>query len=250
MRHLSPLERRASGTGPRRLAARLALLAAAAAALPLAGCATKVEPSVTASIPHDGYRSRHPILVTEQAETLDVPVGSQSGKLSETMLSTVEIFGATAVERGASGVTVMVPSGSGNESAAFAASRQVAAALKRGGVPAHAISHQPYSVEASAADAPIRLAYPRVVAGVPHACGTWPDQIIGQHDNSDYYNFGCAYQSNIAAMAANPSDLVTPQGMTPPDATRRTTVFRKYREGTPTKSEQNLQKQTIANIGS
>jgi pilus assembly protein CpaD len=248
MRPMSPLENRANGTGSRSLASRLALALATVSALAVAGCASK-EPIVTGSVPHDGYRTRHPILVTEQAETLDVPIGSQSGKLNEAMLQTVEIFGSTAIERGASGITVMVPSGSGNESAAYAASRQITAALKRGGVPAHAISHQPYGVEASAADAPIRLAYPRVVAGVPHACGTWPDQVVGQHSNEDYFNYGCAYQANIAAMAANPSDLVTPQGMTPGDATRRTTVVKKYRDGQPTKSEQDVKKQNIANIG-
>lgn len=223
-----------------------------ASGIALAGCSsrtTPTDPVIPGALAYDGYRSRHPIVLTEQAETLDVPVGSQSVRLTSQMADTVAGFGAEALARGASGVTVMVPSGSANETAAHALSRQVTAALGRGGVPAHAVSYQPYSVPQSAADAPIRLAYPRVTASVPHKCGTWPAQVMGQTDNSEYYNFGCATQANLAAMVANPSDLVTPQGMTPADATRRTTVVRKYRDGAPTKSEQSVTKQTIANVG-
>lgn len=247
MRPLPTFPSRLRAAAPRLLPA----LVAATAGLLLAGCSARTtEPTLTGALAYDGYRTKHPIMLTEQAETLDVPVGGQAARLTVEMADTVAVFGREAVERGASGVTVMVPSGSSNEGAAHRLSRQVAGALKRGGVPAHAVSFQPYPVEASAADAPIRVAYPRVVAAVPHKCGQWPDQVIGQLDNTDYYNFGCAYQANIAAMAARPSDLVTPQGMTPPDATRRTTVVRKYQAGTPTKSEQSLQKQTIANVGS
>lgn len=242
-----------TGPGPsaptRSIAGRLGPLLLAVSALTLGACSTRPEPTVTGSLPHDGYRSRHPIVVTESAETLDIPVGSQSSRLNENMAETVALFGAAAREHGASGVTVLVPSGSGNETAAAGMSRSVKAALQRGGVPAHAITMTPYKVDQASADAPIRIAYPRVVASVPHPCGTWPDQIVGQFDNSDYYNFGCAYQANMAAMTANPSDLVTPQGMPPSDATRRTQVITKYRAGQPTKSETGLEKKTIANIG-
>lgn len=242
-----------TGPGPaapkRAIAGGFGAILLAVSTLTLGACSTRPEPTVTGSLPHDGYRSRHPIVVTESAETLDIPVGSQSSRLNENMAETVALFGAAARERGASGVTVLVPSGSGNETAAAGMSRSVKAALQRGGVPAHAITMTPYKVEQAAADAPIRIAYPRVVASVPHACGTWPDQVVGQFDNSDYYNFGCAYQANIAAMAANPADLVTPQGMPPSDATRRTQVITKYRAGQPTKSETGLEKKTISNIG-
>lgn len=240
--------RRGSGAG--RPVRRLAPAVLTAAAIALAGCASRsTEPSITGSVPNDGYRQRHPIVLTESAETLDVPVGSQSGRLDAAMADTIAIFGRTARERGARSVTVLVPSGSGNETAARAMAQSVRGALQRGGVPAQAITVSPYGVDQTAADAPIRLAYARVVAEVPHACGTWPDQVVGQSDNTDYYNFGCAYQANMAAMVANPSDLVTPQGMPPADATRRTTVIRKYREGTQTKSEANLDKQNASDIG-
>jgi pilus assembly protein CpaD len=50
-------------------------------------------------------------------------------------------------------------------------------------------------------------------------------------ENQPDWNLGCASQRNLAAMVANPSDLVQPRGETPAYAMRRTTVIEKYREG-------------------
>ncbi len=47
-------------------------------------------------------------------------------------------------------------------------------------------------------------------------------------------NFGCATQHNLAAMAANPRDLVEPRALGPSDATRRAVVMDNYEQGKPT----------------
>jgi pilus assembly protein CpaD len=87
--------------------------------------------------------------------------------------------------------------------------------------------------------ATIRLSYPRIAA-VAGPCGLWPEDLgpsildTGYSQNKDYYNFGCAYQRNMAAMVANPSDLEQPRPETPPYTARRTAAFEKYRQGNPT----------------
>jgi pilus assembly protein CpaD len=71
-------------------------------------------------------------------------------------------------------------------------------------------------------------------------CGLWPEDLgpsihnPSYFDNKDYYNFGCAYQRNMAAMVANPSDLVQPRPETPAYAERRREGFEKYRQGQTT----------------
>jgi pilus assembly protein CpaD len=50
-------------------------------------------------------------------------------------------------------------------------------------------------------------------------------------DNRPYWNLGCAYQHNLAAMVANPEDFVQPRASTPSYAPRRQTVMEKYRKG-------------------
>ena len=127
-------------------------------------------------------------------------------------------------------------------------SAQIVTALRAGGVPVAAISRVPYTVDQTAADAPIRIAYPRVKAMLTHPCGRWPDQVAtDKFNNQDDFEFGCSTQANIAAMAADPTDLVTPAGMDPVDSGRRTVVITKYRQGEQTKANDGAKSQTIAN---
>ncbi len=220
----------------RRLAALAAVLASGAA---LAACAPR-EPQTTGTIAVDGFHTRHPIVVEEGNETLDVPVGAQAAHLPVRLATTVESFARESRRQGASGVIMMVPSGSTNEGAAHRLTREITAALTRGGVPTHAIEKRAYPAVGPEDAAPIRLAYPRLVARVPHRCGEWPAQASSDFGNDDYWNFGCATQANVAAMVDNPADLVAPPALGAPDATRRAVVLQAYRKGEKTKAQTGL----------
>jgi pilus assembly protein CpaD len=90
--------------------------------------------------------------------------------------------------------------------------------------------------------AAIRLSYPKLRAEAG-PCGLWPEDLgpsiknKGYYDNKDYYNYGCAYQRNMAAMVDNPSDLVQPRPETPAYTIRRSEGFEKYRKGNPTATQ-------------
>lgn len=226
----------------------LALLAASlATGGTLAGCAPR-EPQFTGTLDTDGFHSRHPIVVEQGDATLDIPVGSQIDRLPARLAATVESFGRESRRQGASGVIVMVPSGSANETAARRIARDVTAALVRGGVPSHAIEKRPYAASGPEDAAPIRVAYPRIVARVPHECGEWPSSANSDFGNRDYWNFGCATQANIAAMVDSPTDLVAPPPLGAPDATRRAVVLQAYRNGEKTKSQFGLPAPTASNV--
>lgn len=62
-------------------------------------------------------------------------------------------------------------------------------------------------------------------------CGTWSEDMTETSDNQPYEDLGCSHQNNIAAMVANPEDLVRPRATTPADAMRRIKVFDNYRNG-------------------
>jgi pilus assembly protein CpaD len=74
-----------------------------------------------------------------------------------------------------------------------------------------------------------------------HECGSWPEDMTRTEQNTPYENFGCSQQNNIAAMVANPQDLIRPRASAPSDAMRRSKVFDKYREGTEISSAQEQQ---------
>ena len=84
-----------------------------------------------------------------------------------------------------------------------------------------------------AGSARIRVSYASLAVHGPE-CGDWSDKLARDPKNIPYRNFGCATQRNLAAMVANPRDLVEPRGMTPRDSARRDVIMGKYVRGDTT----------------
>ncbi len=123
-----------------------------------------------------------------------------------------------------------------NAAAAADAFREIQSLLAAAGVPPRGITVHRYHPDDPRQMATIRLNYPKISA-VAGPCGLWPEDLgpsikdKSYFENKDYYNFGCAYQRNMAAMIDNPSDLVQPRSETPAYTARRTEAFEKYRKG-------------------
>lgn len=62
----------------------------------------------------------------------------------------------------------------------------------------------------------------------------WQVDVGNSSPNLPTPNFGCATQHNLAAMVADPRDLVEPRALGPSDATRRAVVLGQYEQGKPT----------------
>jgi pilus assembly protein CpaD len=220
---------------PRRLATlwRRALLIATAAAA-LAGCNTTT-PYDPGSIAFD-YRARHPITVKEGKKTLVLFVGHGRGGLSPAQRAEVLAFAQNWKRDATGGVTIDRPVGGATEHAANDTLKEALSIIVATGVPNSGIGIRPFDA-AGEKFSWLRLHYPLMTA---HAgpCGLWPDDVGPSYDpkhfeNREYYNFGCAQQHNIAAMVANPSDLVQPRAETPPYNGKRTFAIDKWRKGEP-----------------
>ena len=82
------------------------------------------------------------------------------------------------------------------------------------------------------------------------ACGDWSEDLFYTAENRTAANLGCANQHNVAAMVADPRDLLGPRAMDGGDAVRRQTVIGNYETGKVSgadKSEE--QKATISEVG-
>ena len=193
---------------------------------------------VTASVPDD-YRQRHPIAVQESDTSIVVFVGHARGGLSASQRADVMGLARTWVREGTGTITVDVPVDTPNARAAESAFREIQATLAAGGVPPRGVRLHRYRPDDPRTLATIRLSYPKISA-VAGPCGLWPEDLgpsiknPSYLDNKPYYNFGCAYQRNMAAMVDNPADLVQPRSETPAYTSRRSTAFEKYRKGTTT----------------
>ncbi len=208
----------------------LAALLAGGLAVALGGCAANVNPlETTGSVPDD-YRVNHPIAVEEQVETLDVPVGLYSGRLTDEVKGNINGFAQKFQASGSSVIAVVAPSGSPDQQAAATIAVQIEDVLRQSGVPSTAIDYRVYHAGSDERNAPVRVAFSRIGAHTA-PCGPWPDQASVNSQNRAYFNFGCASQQNLAAIVQNPLDLLYPRGMTPADAERRAEVLDKYRKG-------------------
>lgn len=196
---------------------------------------------ISASVPDD-YRLRHPIAIQEADRSVVVFVGHARGGLSATQRADVAGLARSWVGEGTGAIIVDVPVNTSNARAAESAAHEARAVLEAGGVPSNAIKLRHYTPYDSRTLATVRLTYPRMTA-VAGPCGLWPEDIGPSIkdptylENKPYYNFGCAYQRNMAAMVANPSDLVQPRPETPAYTVRRTEGFEKYRKGTTTATD-------------
>jgi pilus assembly protein CpaD len=81
-------------------------------------------------------------------------------------------------------------------------------------------------------------------------CGDWSENLAFTADNLTPKNFGCSVQHNIAAMAANPRDLLGPGAMGPVDTNRRAIVMDHYEKGEVTQANKDAdQKSVVSNVG-
>jgi len=202
------------------------------------GACTHTDGQVTSSIPDD-YRQRHPIVVQEADRSVVIFVGHARGGLSASQRADVMGLADTWLHEGTGAIVVDLPVDTPNAAAAADAFREIQSLVAAAGVPPRALTIHRYHPDNPRQLATIRLNYPKISA-VAGPCGLWPEDLGPSiHDktyleNKQYYNFGCAYQRNMAAMIDNPADLVQPRPETPAYTVRRTEAFEKYRKGTPT----------------
>ena len=217
-----------------RLAAVLVGLAA------VLGACTHTDNAVTttASVPDD-YHQRHPIVIQEADRSVVIFVGHARGGLSASQRADVIGLAQIWLQEGTGVINADLPVDTPNARAAADSFREIQALLAATGVPPRGIAVHRYHPDDARQMATIRLNYPKISA-VAGPCGLWPEDLgpsiknKNYFENQQYYNFGCAYQRNMAAMVDNPPDLVQPRSETPAYTTRRSEAFEKYRRGNPT----------------
>ena len=217
--------------GRRGQAARWLLLAAGLSSL-LGGC-YQTEVAHETPYPVD-YRARHPITLKQGEHTVQVFVGRNRGGLNPSQRADVLAFAQEWRHEATSGIVIAVPRGGSIDRAANNSLREIHSILNASGVPQRAVYVSAYHPSSSSL-ASIKISYSKLTA---HAgpCGLWPHDLGPDFDktyneNKPYWNLGCASQRNLAAMVANPADLVQPRGEAPAYEARRSVAIDKWRQG-------------------
>ncbi len=159
----------------------------------------------------------YPITVAKGPVTLDVD--SHQGTLSPAQINAVSGFAHQARQAGVTPVTITRPSGGGG-SARVAG--EIASLVSQQGVSRNMIRIGTYSGPASA---PVHVSYVSTYAKTK-PCGQVIQDATETENNTHMSSHGCAVQSNIAAMVADPETLVVPSAVDPIRANTRVNAIR------------------------
>lgn len=203
------------------------LRAVSVAAVLLAGsCAA---PTNDATVFADGMRN-HPITVAPHYQSIHLAFSDSSAGLSPEDGTQFASFVEQYLTRGDGAISISAPRGP-NSAAAIA---YFGEQLARMGVPRPRILVGTH--DAGSGDGRVEIGY--IVYGArTDTCGNWTQDAGDTADNLPMPDFGCSVQHNIAAMVADPRDLVAPRGMDAGDATRRETVVGTYEKAQATAAQ-------------
>jgi pilus assembly protein CpaD len=147
------------------------------------------------------------------------------------MLSSVA---AEYKDRGHGPLVISYPQGGDNEDAAIGAIAEARTYLYERGINWQQIAGGAY--DASGMHHPaVVFSFTRYRAVAPDCPQGWGNLAV-ERDNRHGERFGCALAANLAAVIADPRDLIMPRDMEPADGARRQTVLDRYRAGESTAS--------------
>ena len=221
----------------------------AAAAVGLAGCMT--DSSQTGSIAPDDYHLRHPIVLAQAPTTLDVfPVGGQ-GALDPASIADIRGFAVRYRSMGSGRIVILAPANARYRTRpAVDEIRRVLASAGLVGP----IGLGSYRVGDPSLASPIRLAFRGLKAEVASRCGQWPQDLasgatLDSWKNENYWNFGCATQSMLAAQIDDPRDFARARALGPSDEEMRLRAIAAVRQGQDPTTSWKVQLTPIGQVG-
>lgn len=175
----------------------------------------------------------HPISVDSQVVTLTIDNDLSTTDLSSIDSARLRAFADAYMRDGHGPLTITAPSGTSADFDGQETAADIRGALNESGVPWSALTGATYRT--GSASSQLILSYTHYVATASE-CGIWRGIKGRDYRNLRTPNFGCATQNNIAAMLADPHDLIAPADQTPRDATTTVRAIEAYRAGEVTSS--------------
>jgi pilus assembly protein CpaD len=201
-------------------------LAALTAMLMAGSCSAMNDGS---AVSEDGARN-HPITVEPSFRDLKVQFAGGTEGMTAEDAAKFDAFLADYRVHGNGSLGISVPNGAPSRAAiTYFGERAAASGISRDKilVSTHDVANNDFRVDVS------YIAY----SAHTQACGDWSENEAFTLDNVTPKNFGCSVQQNIAAMVADPRDLLGPGAMGPGDTARRAVLMDHYEKGEITQAD-------------
>ncbi len=208
----------------------LKLTAGCILATGLAGCEVHNDRSVkVGKMLITNPKGNHPIRVSKQMVKMHIPVRRGDYGLNAEKKLELGGFISRFRRQGEGRVIISAPAGQPNEVAAFNVLNDVRDAMKSLGITRKMVTLSPYSPKGDP-EAPIIVSYLGYSAQGPK-CGFLTRDFGGEGRNLPGEQLSCAVQANVAAMIANPKDLIQARDEAPRSGERRDIQWKKFLDG-------------------
>lgn len=168
------------------------------------------------------------VVPVEARMMISAPTGAVGINMQEA--AELKAFAQEYVRLGRGNVVVSVPANASNSQSAGQIAQDVQRALFLGGIDFSKISSGPYQAQGQT-NAPILISFGRYEAK-PIQCEPWTSfDPRKTAENTPPGRFGCAQSANLAAMVADPGDLLGDRKDGPRDAARIQTGIDLHRKG-------------------
>lgn len=180
----------------------------------------------------------HPITVAPTYQSVKFPFSVSNAGLMPDDAAKFDAFVQDYLEHGNGAISVTVPAGNyANAAISYFGER-----LADMGVPRSRVLVGTKDV--ADGDTRVELGFIGYGAHVDK-CGDWSENVAATGENEPMPNFGCAVQNNIAAMVADPRDLLQPRTMGDADTPRRTAVMGHYGKGEVTGATKSAEQSSV-----
>jgi pilus assembly protein CpaD len=215
-----------------RTAAILCIMTASSCAVSNGGDTISTDPAVN-----------HPIAVEPSYREIKLGYGGSDGMSTDDAVK-FDAFLAEYRAHGNGSLGISVPAGASSRAATTFFAERAAAT----GIPRDKILVSSHDV--ANGDQRVDVSFITYVARAGE-CGDWSENMSFTIENHTARNLGCATRRNLAAMVADPRDLLGPRRFDPADANRATTVITNYEQGMPTAAQKTAEQSgSVSQVGS
>lgn len=204
------------------------------AAMAVAGCSS-VEPNGPVPVEYLSGTTldRNPIRVAQRTAYLEVKLNVLDDHLRLEEKANIRAFVTDYIQRGHGPLIMSLPKNHGNEALAVKAVAEAREIAWTAGVDYQAIRGSAYDANGSET-APIVMAFTAYDAIAPDCPQKSRIDFADATSNNDMPTLGCSVRTNMAAMIADPADLLGERPLDAADLARRTAQLELYRNGEST----------------
>jgi pilus assembly protein CpaD len=200
----------------------------------VSGCQSNDAPQhLTAEMYHGTLLDRHQIGVTQHTEYIEVKLDARDTQLRISEIMKVRDFLRAYVDVGHGPLVISMPQSAENPQLAVGAVAEIREFAWEAGIGYEAMLGAAYDAS-ERNETPIVMAYKSYKAVAPKCRSLADIDMSDATSNTDLPTLGCAVRTNMAAMIAEPADLLGERELSEGDLLRRSMQLDLWRQGQPT----------------